>query len=94
MERSSPHPAVSTLLHEPPAERAASKGSLPIQLHPGAAGKPKTPADPARSRAVCPVRIPPGQRRQRGGLTGLTQLDPATIVIARPKPAASTATRR
>lgn len=38
--------------------------------------------------------VPIGQRRQGGGLTGLTQLDPASIVIARPKPTASTATRR
>lgn len=29
----------------------------------------------------------------RGGLTGLTQMDPTSIVIARPKPSASTAVR-
>ncbi|KAL4420787.1 hypothetical protein ABPG75_010443 [Micractinium tetrahymenae] len=37
---------------------------------------------------------PTRQRGQCGGLTGLTQLDPASIVIARPKPSASSATWR
>lgn len=69
---------------------SARRVSLCVAFPPPPARLPTLPG----TAPLDPERVPAGQRRQRCGLTGLTQLDPASIVVARPKPSVSAATWR